>query len=123
MSACPRSYGVSVSEVFSETRHQGKDLVIDPHTGKLMAKEQLMWLIKKGDLILSDEPKVVKQQFTKNFSATDQRKGQINLYAYDYDDLPERLWNAQNGNLMLLWSFSPYFLTSLRFGLSPYPRV
>ena len=100
MNACPRSYGVSVSEPFSETRHRHQDLVVDPYTKAAMAKEQLMWLIKKGDLILSDDPKVVNQQFTKSFLETDLRKGQLPIYAYDNDDIPERSFNSQNGKLI-----------------------
>ena len=100
MNACPRSYGVSVSESFSEIRHHRDDLVVDPITKTPMAKEQLRWLIKKGDLILSDKPEEIKQQFTKNFLETGQRKGEMHIYAYDYDDIPERLSNSQNGELI-----------------------
>ena len=100
MGACPRSYGVSVSESFSEIRHNDQDHFVDPLTKKSMAKEQLMWLIKKGDLILSDEPRVVKQSFTKNFSEMDLRKGTIPIYAYYDDDIPGRFANSQNGKLI-----------------------
>ena len=100
MRACPRSYGVSVSESFSEIRHSRQDFVVDPITRTATAKEQLMWLIKKGDLILSDDPKVVKQQFTRCFSETDLRKGQMPIYAYDDDDIPERFSTSQDGKLI-----------------------
>ncbi|KAH0538333.1 hypothetical protein FGG08_005068 [Glutinoglossum americanum] len=96
MSACPRSYGVSVSQSFSEIQHDDQDYFVDPLTKTPMAKEQLMWLIKKGDLILSDEPKVVKQWFTKIFSETGPREGKIPLYAYSEDDIPERTFDSQN---------------------------
>ena len=65
-----------------------------------MAGEQLIWLIKKGDLILSDEPKVVKQQFTQNFPEMGLRKGKIPIYAYYDDDIPERFSDSQNGRLI-----------------------
>jgi hypothetical protein len=55
-----------------------------------MAKEQLLWLIKKGDLILSDEPKVVRQIFNKTFSKTEPRIGTIPIYSYDDHYPPER---------------------------------
>jgi hypothetical protein len=100
MSACPRSYGVSVSESFSEIRHDDRDLVLDPLTKTPMAKEQLMWLIKKGDLILSNDPMVVKRGFTMNFSEMSPRKGIIPIYAYDYDDIPPRFCGAKNGRLI-----------------------
>ena len=61
MTPCPRHFGVSVSECFSEIRHPPEDRVVDPVTGMAMAKDQLLWLIKKEDLILSDDPRVVEQ--------------------------------------------------------------
>ena len=64
-----------------------------------MAKEQLMWLIKKGDLILSDQPKVVRRWFTMNFPENGPRRGTIPIYAYDDDDIPKRLGNSKNGKL------------------------
>ncbi|KAH0558449.1 hypothetical protein GP486_004895 [Trichoglossum hirsutum] len=61
-----------------------------------MAREQLLWLIKKGDLILSNEPKVAQQRFTRNFYENGSRKGKIIIYAYDDDDIPERLYNSES---------------------------
>jgi len=95
MSASSRSYGVSVSESFSEIRHSVQDRFVHPIARAEMAMEQLLWLIKKGDLILSDEPKVVKQRFAKNFSETDPRTGTLPIYSYDDKDIPERLANSQ----------------------------
>jgi hypothetical protein len=100
VSACPRSFGVTVSEAFSDIQHNPGDATVDPLTRTHMAREQLLWLIKKGDLILSDKPKVVKQSFTINFPEMGQRKGQIPIYAYGDDNLPERCSNAQNGKLI-----------------------
>ena len=110
MSACSRSYGVSVSESFSDIRHNVKDRSIHPIAKVPMAIEQLLWLIKKGDLILSDQPKVVKQFFTKSFSETEKMTGIIPIYSYDDDDMPERLANAQCGKL-ILYDHSPCALT------------
>jgi hypothetical protein len=100
MSACPRSYGVSVSESFSEIRHNNRDHFVDPLTKTPMAKEQLIWLVKKGDLILSDETRVVKEWLTVKFLETTERRGNIPIYAYDDEDIPERLSTAQNGRLI-----------------------
>ncbi|KAI9773911.1 MAG: hypothetical protein M1840_006137 [Geoglossum simile] len=96
VTACPRSFGVTVSESFSEIRHNRADHSVDPHTRAHVAKEQLLWLIKKGDLILSDKPKMVKQSFTINFPGMGQRKGKIPIYAYSDDDAPDRLCISQN---------------------------
>ncbi|KAI9776338.1 MAG: hypothetical protein M1839_000418 [Geoglossum umbratile] len=95
MNACPRNYGISVSERFSEIQHDTKDHFIDPHTGISMARNQLMWLIKKGDLLLSDEAKVAEQTCTVYFSETGPRDGKILIYTYDDEDIPERFDNSE----------------------------
>lgn len=99
MKACPRNYGVSVSELFSEIRHHHDDVRVDPITKKPIAREQLLWLIKKGDLILSDKSQEIKQEFTKIFSPSSVRKGELPIYSYDDDDIPGRLSISQNGEL------------------------
>jgi hypothetical protein len=110
MSACSRSYGVSVTESFSDIRHNVKDCSVHPVAKVPMAEGQFLWLIKKGDLILSNEPKVVKQLFTKMFLEAEERTGTIPIYSYDDDDLPERFANAQCGKL-IRYNHSPCSLT------------
>jgi hypothetical protein len=101
MSACARSFGVSVNSLYSDIAHNAKDQVVDPLTKSTMAKEQLVWLIKKGDLILSSEPKIVKTTFNRNFTEQDTRTGRFQIFAFDGGDLPDRLANAQNGSPFL----------------------
>lgn len=103
MSACVRSYGLSVNAPFSGVAHNTKDLVVDPLTNATMAKGQLKWLVKKGDLILSNRPKETSYTFTINFTETGSRKGNIPIYAYDGDDLPDRLSNSRSGMLISSW--------------------
>jgi hypothetical protein len=124
MSACPRSYGISVSASYSNIHHHSDDQVVDSLTKMAMAKDQLMWLIKKGDLILSDQPKEVKRWFTMNFLEKGPRSGTIPIYAYDDEDIPERLGNSKNGKLN---GSSSYLLPCpnkcLRINRPPYARV
>ena len=124
MSACPRSYGVSVSASYSNIEHHSQDEVVDSLTKMAMAREQLMWLIKKGDLILSDQPKVVKRWFTMNFPENGPRRGIIPIYAYDDDDIPKRLGNSKNGKLNSSSSYLlPYPNNCLRTNCPPRARV
>jgi hypothetical protein len=101
MSACARSYGVPIYPPFSGVAHDSRDRVEDLLNPTIMAKDQLMWLIKKEDLILSNEPKEVTATFTKNFTETGPRTGVIPIYVYDgdRDTIPNRLANSQNGLL------------------------
>jgi hypothetical protein len=112
MSACARSFGVSVNSLYSDIDHNPKDQVVDPLTKNTMAEKQLVWLIKKGDLILSNEPKIVKTTFNRNFTEQDTRTGKFQIYAFDGDDLPDRLANAQNGS-SFVFLFSAFLSANL----------
>jgi hypothetical protein len=52
----PRHYGINVSEAFAGYKHNHSEAVIDEFHGRPVVQDQLIWLIRKGDLILPDEP-------------------------------------------------------------------
>jgi len=124
MNACPRSYGVSVGAFYSDIEHQTEDKFEDSLIKMAIAKEQLMWFIKKGDLILSNEPKEVKRWFTINFPETGSRKGIVPIYTYDDEDIPGRFSNSQDGKLN---SYLGYLLPNsnkcLRINYPQYAQV
>jgi len=99
MSACARSYGVCTRVPYSETVHDKRDLIEDTLTTTAMANDQLIWLIKKDDLILSSEPKEATAGFTQNFTENSAKAGTLLIYAYDgdRDSLPDRLGNSESG--------------------------
>lgn len=97
MSPSLQSYGISASASYSEIDHESEDHNIDSLTGISLAMDQLLWMIKKGDLVLSNEPTVEKRFFTKNFLGSGLRSGSIPIYAYGEDDIPDRLHNSLAG--------------------------
>jgi len=143
MIPCPRSYGITVSKPFTATDHGQNELVMDPVTRRPMAKDQLMWFIKKGDVILSNEPRIVEQSFAKIFSENDLRRGEIPIYAYDDDDIPDRFahsWNELKRIHMVDWDLTdiplqeftlqrssrrrpPFYVTSLKLIVTLDPRL
>ncbi|KAE8452931.1 hypothetical protein EG329_013203 [Mollisiaceae sp. DMI_Dod_QoI] len=98
MTACDRSYGVSYNAPFSDIAHDREDHYLDLISKTAMAEDQLMWLVKKDDLILSDEPKEATATFTKKVVNKDSTKGTIPIYVYDgcRDRIPDRLADAEN---------------------------
>lgn len=60
-----------------------------------MAKGQFTWLMRKGDLLLSDAPKEVEQEINFNFGETDSRVLQLPIYGYPDDDLLDRFEELQ----------------------------
>jgi len=82
-------YGVSVDAKYSYINHDPRDATFSHTTNTWLAKQQLIWLIKKGDLI-SSEP-YVEHDFEFMFDANHSRRGAIRIFSYEYDDAPERL--------------------------------
>jgi len=95
---CPQHYGINVSEQFSRIIHEEQDLGLHPVTRAQVAQGQLLWLISKGDLILSDKPERISQTITVSFRQIDPKKRSITIYSYpDDDDRPTKFYNARDG--------------------------
>lgn len=95
--SCLHSYGIAVNQPFSATDHDLKDLVEHTTNGIQYAQGHLIWLLVKGDLILSDRPKVGEETITVSFSTPDNRSGKVTIYRYSDDDRPKRLRTAKHG--------------------------
>ncbi|KAI8665736.1 hypothetical protein NCS56_01010700 [Fusarium sp. Ph1] len=68
--ACPRHYGIAASEEWSQWRHGGKGQkspVKDQVHGHKMAVGQITWLVRKGDVIIPDNPIKTTQPVTCAF--------------------------------------------------------
>jgi hypothetical protein len=84
--ACRHNYGIRVAEVFSDTYHDPRDEVTNEVNGIKMAEGQLLWMLNKGDVVLSTKPYKAEQDITVTFMKTDERKGQITIYRFSDDD-------------------------------------
>jgi hypothetical protein len=100
---CPRSYGIMLNQAFSRSKHGRRDLYTDLTTNRVMVRGQMAWLIKKGDLVLSDEPKEAEHSFSFKILPNDAKLFPFAIYEYPDDDLPERYETAQNG-MLRSWS-------------------
>lgn len=110
---------------FSEISHESEDHFKDRLTGAVMARDQLVWLIKKDDLILSDKSKKETFTFEVNFPKNGPKMRDLLVYTYDgpRETLPDRLSNAENGA-----SFDPSLLSLYTSNVNrtkclPYHRV
>lgn len=99
MSTCSRSYGIVIKETYSVHNLNQRGVSMDPVTNNIIAQEQLTWLIRRGDLLLSDEHKKTEKHFKHNFLETDPRNFKFPVYEYpdDDDDVPERFETGENG--------------------------
>jgi hypothetical protein len=72
--------------------------VQDPITNHAVAVGQMKWMIKKGDVLLSTEPRVNHATFDFTFMANGPREVIIPIYCYeDEENLPDKLDTAQDG--------------------------
>lgn len=99
MKMSPRSYGIVVNEAFSAYKFNPRDRYVDELTKKTMARQQFAWMVRRGDLILSNERKVAEKEFSYTFRANDSRKFEVPIYTfpYDDDDVPERWETGMHG--------------------------
>jgi hypothetical protein len=97
MKTSPRSLGVALNEAYTPTRFNEKDKATHAVTNNTIAHKQITWLVKKGDLILSNEGRITEKFFTFPFQETGPRKFELPIYEYEDDDLPDRYENAREG--------------------------
>jgi hypothetical protein len=64
----PQHYGITVSEAFANHKHHPDDAIKDEYHGRKVVPNQLIWLVRRGDLLLPDEPLVRKFGITCKFS-------------------------------------------------------
>jgi hypothetical protein len=83
MVECPMSYGITMSQPYSSYLHDKADAYRDPFDAKWKARDQMVWLIKKGDVLLSSQPTEAITKFCRRFSLNDPKLFATNLVAYD----------------------------------------
>ncbi|KAI9868488.1 MAG: hypothetical protein M1813_005932 [Trichoglossum hirsutum] len=92
---CPTNYGIVLDEIYVEHKYDGRERYTDPLTNNIMAHKQLTWLIRKGDLLLSDAKSETEKDFIFPFQKIDDLKFKLPIYEYPDDDLPDRFETAQ----------------------------
>jgi len=96
--ATPAHYGVCVSERYSKIHHDEKDIGTHPALGLQVAQGQMLWMINRGDLILSDDPHTVSQVIMTSFKEADSKDRKLTVYSYpDDDDRPTTITNSLDG--------------------------
>lgn len=97
MTTCPKSYGIVLNESYSGYKYDRRDRYTDSITNNVMAHKQLTWLIRRGDLLLSDAKRETEKEFIFPFQSTDDLNFKLPIYEYPDDDLPDRFETAQAG--------------------------
>lgn len=97
---CARSFGISIASSFSRRMHDSRDVYTNPITGQVQAKGQIMWLARKGDLLLPREPRTIEHTLHWNFLEGKARHVSLPIFQYPDDDLPDRYETAHEGTII-----------------------
>lgn len=88
MEACRRNYGVKTSQPFSSFSHSEGETYLDPFDSEKKAENQMTWLVRKGDLMLSNTPKYASLEICCKFGANYTGNFCTRLFANDDDEPP-----------------------------------
>jgi hypothetical protein len=95
----PHYYGVSLDQEQVKETSIEKHQYYDPVTGKTMGKDQMTWIVHRGDLVLLSSEESQGTLFALNFRQSDTKVFTIPIYQYldDDDNPPIRLKGAAKG--------------------------
>jgi hypothetical protein len=91
---CPRNYGLNLAREYSLVENDKKDLKFDPVTNQPLAVNQMRWLFRRGDAILSNQIRKEEQTFVVRVTEPSNRSGKIPIYTYSGLDIPTRFKNG-----------------------------
>ncbi|KAF1993960.1 actin-like ATPase domain-containing protein [Amniculicola lignicola CBS 123094] len=129
MTPCKKNYGICISEPYSTYRHSEMDGYKDPFDGQWKAKNQIVWMIKKGDLLQSNQPTQASTHFQRKFSLNDTREFTTDFVTYKGNDPPPEtldkmpICKSSQPPRILLHSppIAKYQITPLRYNLKAVP--
>lgn len=92
-SYCRYNYGITMMDDFSNDFDTQANDRIDSETG-IYDEDQMIWLLNKGDLVLSTQPLRAEQDIILKFSRLEDRKRTIRIFGYSDEDRPPRFQNG-----------------------------
>jgi hypothetical protein len=104
---CPRHYGICVSQIYADWMHNSEQAVTDSFHGKQVVPGQLIWLIRKGDVIFPNEPIVSTLSVECRFTSRHLDSGEslrIIFVTSTSENPPSNMSNLPRGTAYL-----PYF--------------
>ncbi|KAF3193958.1 hypothetical protein TWF225_008149 [Orbilia oligospora] len=90
---CPASYGIKANTIWDPVKNNEEldEQYINPLTKKLMAKNQVVWLIKKGEKITGKRLAELKEEFSRSFKKSPDAVWQDCILMCTLDDPPCRI--------------------------------
>jgi hypothetical protein len=85
-----RHYGTGISEPFKYRKHTASDAYIDDYTGTKYARNQMSYLVKKGQDMHASKETHAKTTIRSDFWPGEPRKTTWRLLACNADEAPQR---------------------------------
>lgn len=99
---CPRHYGICLTRGYKEWRDDGQDIVKHRFTKEAVVEGQVIWLVRRGDVILPETPIKVERPFHFSISKS-QYKSRVlrttTFVASPLDEVPSNLSDISRGML------------------------
>ncbi|KAF2127870.1 hypothetical protein P153DRAFT_432314 [Dothidotthia symphoricarpi CBS 119687] len=94
--SCRHSYAICMDELFNKVHHLDEDAF--QRNGTAQARSQLIWLLNKGDLILSDGPRRVEKDIDLKLTKFRQDTLKVPIFrnSSNEEERPTRFGNAQD---------------------------
>jgi hypothetical protein len=89
-----KHYGTYASEPFIPSLHNDEDMYTDRFTGKKYAKQQMTWLVGKGERLPEKSPKSASIECIARFKRNEDRQFGAVLVGCDEDDAPRRYMHS-----------------------------
>lgn len=97
---CPRHYGVCLSESYEEWRHLENAVHRDRLNDREIVRDQIVWLVKRGDVILPDSPIKKSINLQGHVTKTEHRRGmsiKVTFVATAAPEAPPNMAELKNG--------------------------
>ncbi|KAK6518987.1 hypothetical protein TWF281_003678 [Arthrobotrys megalospora] len=90
---CPASYGIKANTLWDPSKHNPRldGQYLNTFTKNLMATNQVVWLIKKGEKITGKRIAELKEEFTRSFKKSPEATWQDSIVMCTLDDPPFRI--------------------------------
>jgi len=105
--ASPAFYGIVSNETYAESHYHEFGRFPDSSTSHSTAHRPIFWFIRKGDLLLSEDQRIVQKELRYYFNERMPRRILLPIYKYDYGDAPTDFSNSRDGILFYISFLEP----------------
>jgi len=97
MRPCAANFGIIVNRKFVPVKHNRRDAFQDSHGGEWKARDQIDWLLRKGNVILSGIGTTIMAELNMTFVRDEVTERQVKFLIYMREDAPDAYADLKSG--------------------------